>query len=74
VTNVPISAETAVPNASPLARAVGFFSGPVGLALKLVLLGAVNGLAIWAVAVLLTDEKWLAAAGVARAVLHIDAV
>jgi arabinogalactan oligomer / maltooligosaccharide transport system permease protein len=74
VTNVPISAETAVPNASPLARAVGFFSGPVGLALKLVLLGAVNGLAIWAVAVLLTDEKWLAAAGVALAVLLIDAV
>jgi arabinogalactan oligomer/maltooligosaccharide transport system permease protein len=74
MSNVPIAAETAVPQASRLARAVGFFSGPVGLAIKLVLLGAVNALAIWAVAVLLTDDKWLAALGVALATVLIDVV
>ena len=50
-----------VPPPSLVARAVGAFSGPVGLAIKLVLLGAVNALALWAVGVLLADERWLAA-------------
>jgi arabinogalactan oligomer / maltooligosaccharide transport system permease protein len=71
--SVPIAAETAVPKASLLARGVGFFSGPLGLAIKLVLLGAVNALAFWAVGVLLSEEKWLAVLGVGAAVLLLDA-
>jgi arabinogalactan oligomer/maltooligosaccharide transport system permease protein len=67
-------AEPAVPPPSLLARAVGFFSGPVGLAIKLVLLGAVNALAVWAIGVLLADEKWLAALVVAGATLLVDLV
>ncbi|HEY7793577.1 MAG TPA: hypothetical protein VIA10_06190, partial [Gaiellaceae bacterium] len=63
-----------VPRASLLARAVGAFSGPVGLAVKLVLLGGVNALALWAIGVLLAEERWLAAALVAGATLLVDAV
>jgi len=74
VTSVPIAADTAVPNPSLLARAVGFFSGPVGLAIKLVLLAALNALAFWAVGVLLADEKWIAALAVGGATLLIDLV
>jgi arabinogalactan oligomer/maltooligosaccharide transport system permease protein len=61
-----------VPAASLLARAVGFFSGPVGLLIKLVLLGAVNALAIWAVGVLLADDKWIAALAIGAVLLFID--
>jgi len=67
-------AEPDVPRPSLLARAVGFFSGPVGLAIKLVLLGVVNALAIWALAVLLADGKWIAALAVAAVLLAIDLV
>jgi arabinogalactan oligomer/maltooligosaccharide transport system permease protein len=74
VTSAPIAAEPVVPRPSALARAVGFFSGPVGLAIKLVLLGAVNALAVWAVGVLLADEKWLAALAIGGATVLIDLV
>ncbi len=75
MTSVPIAADTAaVPNPSLLARATGFFSGPVGLAIKLILLGALNALAIWAIGVLLSDEKWIAALAVGAATLLIDLV
>jgi arabinogalactan oligomer/maltooligosaccharide transport system permease protein len=66
--------DTGVPPPSLLARAVGAFSGPVGLAIKLVLLGAVNALALWAVGVLLADDRWTAAVVVAGATLLVDAV
>ena len=65
-------AEPAVPPPSLLARAVGFFAGPVGLAIKLVLLGAANALALWAIGVLLADEKWIAALVIAGATLLVD--
>jgi arabinogalactan oligomer/maltooligosaccharide transport system permease protein len=74
VTSAPIAAQTVVPKASPLARAVGFFSGTVALVIKLVLLGALNALAVWAVGVLLADEKWIAALGIAAATVLIDAI
>jgi arabinogalactan oligomer/maltooligosaccharide transport system permease protein len=69
-----MAADSAVPKASPLARAIGFFAGPLGLAIKLVLLGAVNALAAWAVGVLLSEEKWLAALAIGAAVVLLDAV
>ncbi len=43
---------------SLLARAIAGFSGPVGLAFKIVLLSIVNALAIWAATVLANDGKW----------------
>jgi arabinogalactan oligomer/maltooligosaccharide transport system permease protein len=66
--------EQPIPAPSLIARAVGFFSGPLGLAIKLVLLGAVNALAIWAVAILLGDGKWVAALVLAAVTLLLDAV
>ena len=77
MTSASISAEPvepAVPPASLLARAVGFFSGTVGLVIKLVLLGAVNALGIWAIGVLLADDKSIAALAIAAALLLIDVV
>jgi ABC-type sugar transport system permease subunit len=73
VTSASIAAEP-VPKPSLLARALGFFSGTVGLAIKLGLLAVVNALAIWALGVLLADEKWLAVLGIAVATLLIDVV
>ncbi len=46
-----MASDSAVPEPSLLARAIGFFSGTVGLVIKLVLLGAVNALAVWAIGV-----------------------
>jgi arabinogalactan oligomer/maltooligosaccharide transport system permease protein len=74
VTSAPIAAQTVVPRPSFLARAVGFFSGPVGLGIKLVLLCAVNALGVWAVGVLLADGKWVAALVIGAAIVLIDVV
>ena len=77
MTSAPIDAgqtEPAIPPPSLLARGVGFFSGPVGLAIKLLLLGAVNALAVWAIGILLADEKWIAAVAVAGVTLLVDFV
>src|SRR5215204_6207721 len=63
-----------VPPASWLARAIGYFSGTVGLVIKIVFLGATNALALWAIAVLLTDGKWVAGILIAVATALIDAV
>jgi arabinogalactan oligomer/maltooligosaccharide transport system permease protein len=57
-----------------IARALGFFSGSVGLALKLVFLSALNALGVWAVVKLLTEEKWVAGVIVAAATAAIDLV
>ena len=73
MTSSPNAAET-VPKPSLLARGIGFFSGTVGLVIKLVVLGAMNALAVWAIGILLADEKWLAALGVGAATLLIDVV
>jgi arabinogalactan oligomer/maltooligosaccharide transport system permease protein len=74
VTSAPIAAETVVPKPSLIARGIGFFSGTVGFVLKLVLLGALSAVAIWAVGVLLADGKWLAALAITAATLLIVAV
>jgi arabinogalactan oligomer/maltooligosaccharide transport system permease protein len=50
------------------------FSGPVGLALKLLLLAVVNGLAVWAAAILADDGKWIAVGGLALTTIAIDLV
>jgi len=63
-----------VPPASYLARGLGFFSGTVGLVIKLVFLGAVNALGLWAAGVLLTDDKWISGVLVLAATGAIDLV
>jgi len=74
VTSAPIAAETVVPKPSLIARGIELFSGTVGLVIKLVLLGALSALAIWAVAILFGDDKWLAALAIAAATVLIVAV
>jgi len=77
VTSAPLTAaapQPAVPGASWIARAVGFFSGPVGFAIKLLLLAATNALTVWAIGVLVADEKWIAALAIAAATILIDVV
>ena len=56
------------------ARLVAIFSGTVGLAIKIALLAAMNGLAVWAGTVLAGDEKWVALAVLVAATLAIDAI
>jgi len=63
-----------VPPASWLARALGFFSGTVGLVIKIGFLAVTNSLAIYAVVVLLTDGHWISGGLVAVATLLIDVV
>jgi arabinogalactan oligomer / maltooligosaccharide transport system permease protein len=74
VTSAPIAADAVVPKPSLIARGIGFFSGTVGLVIKLALLGALNALVLWAIGILLADEKWLAAILVGAATVLIDAV
>jgi arabinogalactan oligomer/maltooligosaccharide transport system permease protein len=69
-----MASDSAVPKPSALARAIGFFSGTVGLVIKLGLLGVLNALALWAIGILLADGKWVAAIVLAAATLAIDAV
>jgi arabinogalactan oligomer/maltooligosaccharide transport system permease protein len=73
VTSAPTAAET-VPRPSLIARSIGFFSGTVGLVIKLVLLGALAALALWAVGILFADGKWLAAIAILAATVAIVAV
>jgi arabinogalactan oligomer/maltooligosaccharide transport system permease protein len=63
-----------VPRPALLTRLVAFFSGPVGVATKIILLALANALGIWAFVVLLTDGRWIAAASVAFGTAAIDAV
>jgi arabinogalactan oligomer/maltooligosaccharide transport system permease protein len=73
VTSAPIAAETVVPPPSLIARGIGFFSGTVGLVIKLLLLGALSALAIWAVAILFGDDKKIAALAIAAVAVVIVA-
>jgi arabinogalactan oligomer/maltooligosaccharide transport system permease protein len=57
-----------------IARGIAFFSGTVGLVVKVVLLGLLNALAVWAAAVLADHEKWPAFAVLLLATAGIDAV
>jgi len=72
VTSAPFASPPTVPPASWLARALGFFSGTVGLVIKFTLLAVVNALAIWAFSILLNDGKWIAALVVAGVTVLID--
>ena len=53
-------------------RVVAVFSGPIGFALKIVLLGIVNALAVWAGVILAGDGKWIALAVLAATTILID--
>jgi arabinogalactan oligomer/maltooligosaccharide transport system permease protein len=55
------------------ARAISFFSGTVGVVLKVVFLGAVNALSLWAAAVLASHHKWPAVVVLVLVTLAIDA-
>jgi arabinogalactan oligomer / maltooligosaccharide transport system permease protein len=54
-------------------RAIATFSGTPGLVLKLVLLGLVNALSLWAATILARDGHWLAVAVLAAVTLAVDA-
>ena len=56
------------------ARAVAVVSGPAGLALKIGFLSIVNAIAIWAAAILVGDEEWVALAVLLVATAAIDAI
>ena len=53
-------------------RVISAFSGTTGLAVKLVLLAAMNALAVWAAYVLATHRHWLAIGVLAAATVLID--
>jgi arabinogalactan oligomer / maltooligosaccharide transport system permease protein len=53
-------------------RVVAVFSGPIGFALKIVLLAVANALAVWAGVILAGEEKWIAVAVLAATTLLID--
>jgi arabinogalactan oligomer/maltooligosaccharide transport system permease protein len=57
-----------------IARGIAFFSGTVGLVVKIVLLGLLNALAVWAATVLADHEKWPALVVLIIATAGIDAV
>jgi len=65
-------AATPIPRPSIVARLVALFSGPLGIAVKYVLLALANALGIWAFASLASNGKWLIAAGSAIATIAID--
>jgi arabinogalactan oligomer/maltooligosaccharide transport system permease protein len=54
-------------------RAVALFSGPLGLTIKILLLGLVNAIAVWAAIVLADEGKWPALAALAVTTLALDA-
>jgi ABC-type sugar transport system permease subunit len=68
------AAHAAVPRPALLTRIVAFFSGPVGVATKIILLALANAVGLWAFFVLLTDGRWIAAGSVAFGTAAIDAV
>ncbi len=74
MTSAPIAAGTAVPSPAFLVRAVGFFSGSVGFAIKIALLAILNAVVLWAMGVLVADGKWIAALIVLGATALIDVV
>jgi maltose/maltodextrin transport system permease protein len=70
----PPGGRTSVPRAALLTKAVAFFSGPVGLVAKYVLLAIANAVGLYAFTVLLVDGRWIVAAFVALAIVATDVV
>lgn len=74
------SAVTSQAPAAPLlkpgliSRLIVAFSGTTGLAVKIAFLAVLNAVAIWAVGVLVGQDKWLAAGLLVASTLAIDAV
>jgi arabinogalactan oligomer/maltooligosaccharide transport system permease protein len=66
------STETQAFKPSNIARAIAFFSGTTGYAIKIVLLSAMNALAAWAVYVLISHHRWAGVAVVVVATAAID--
>lgn len=69
----PDPAVVSVPRPALVARLVALFSGPLGVAMKYVLLALANALGIWAFASLASNGKWLIAGASALATIAIDA-
>ena len=57
---------------SYVARAIAFFSGATGYAIKIALLAAMNALAAWAVYVLISHSRWPAVGVLLFATIAID--
>jgi ABC-type sugar transport system permease subunit len=55
-------------------RLIASFSGTAGLAVKLVLLGILNAIAVWAAIILAQQDKWIALVVLAASTLAIDLV
>jgi len=55
-------------------RLIASFSGTAGLIVKLVLLGIVNAISVWAAIILARQDKWLALVVLAAATLAIDLI
>jgi arabinogalactan oligomer/maltooligosaccharide transport system permease protein len=55
-------------------RLMAAFSGPVGLAVKIGLLGLVDAVTIWAAAILAGDAKWIALVVLVAAAIAVNAV
>jgi arabinogalactan oligomer/maltooligosaccharide transport system permease protein len=70
----PPSASAPVPRPALLARIVAFFSGPVGLVAKYVLLAAANAVGLYSFTVLLANGRWIVASFVALATIATDVV
>ncbi len=55
-------------------RAMAYFSGPMGVVAKIVLLSLANAIALWAAIVLLGRHRWVAVAVLVAATLAIDGI
>jgi arabinogalactan oligomer/maltooligosaccharide transport system permease protein len=70
----PPTSPAAVPRAALLTKAVAFFSGPVGIVTKYVLLAVANAVGLYSFTVLLADGRWIVAAFVVLATVATDVV
>src|SRR5205085_11516279 len=55
-------------------RAIAFFSGPVGLRVKVTLLALMNALSVWALVVLVDHKKWPAVAVLVAVTALLDLI
>jgi arabinogalactan oligomer/maltooligosaccharide transport system permease protein len=73
-TQPPAQVSAAAAALSARSRLIAAFSGTVGLIIKLVLLGLLNAVAVWAAVILADDGKWPALAVLAASTLALDAI